>query len=311
MEKRKLGESEVREIRASQASVRYLAERFRVAPTTVLNIKHRRTYKEVLDYSNEPLLGPGLGTGTDSYMRMAAVDLLKLLPDGWCPTIVTSPPPRLSASSIRQYGAEEARRAYIDWQREVIHECIRVCGPQGVFLYHQMAEPEPSGRGGLDTKYDLVLGFTRYLRKSIIWDHGSSAEWQPGKSDYVTRTQEMPATYSTIYMFTGLDWSLPQDTWPAASAWGDIWSMEPIYVQGYRDRPRWVSFPDELADRCVALGEGTVLDPFAAAGAIPLAAVRAGRNWLACDTRPRFMAEFEERRAMAEAERWERQPVSS
>ena len=197
----------------------------------------------------------------------------------------------------------------MDWQREVIRECIRVAGPEGIVLYHHMAEA--SGEGGLDTKFELVTGFAG-LRKIIIWQHRppvvdllddqhNSDSWITGSLDhpgFKPWTSEMPG-YSFIYAFAGVNWSLPEETSLAASLWGDVWLIEPIYERGYRDRPRWVSFPPRLADRCIALGKGTVLDPFAASGAIPLAAIKAGRNWLACDTRPALMAEFEKNRATA------------
>ena len=317
MEKRKLDAEQVREIRASQASLRELAERFRVSPPTILNVKQWRTYKDVPDHPDDPM-EPGLVQSQDLYLRMEALDLLKRLPTGWCETIATSPPPRLSASAIRQHGPKEARRIYVGWQREAIRECIRVAGPEGIVLYHHMAEP--SGEGGLDAKFELVADFAQ-LSKIIVWQHrppvvdlledlknpGSLTTGRldhPGPKPW---TGEMP-TYSFIYAFTGVNWSLPSETSLAAWLWGDVWLVEPIYEQGYRDRPRWVSFPDQLADRCVALGKGTVLDPFAAAGAIPLAAIRAGRSWLACDTRPALMAEFEERRVTAKAGRWESEP---
>ena len=55
-----------------------------------------------------------------------------------------------------------------------------------------------------------------------------------------------------------------------------------------------------LVDRCVALGRGRVLDPYAGSGATVLAAVRAGRNWLACDTDPEQVGTFHRRHGILE-----------
>ena len=38
-------------------------------------------------------------------------------------------------------------------------------------------------------------------------------------------------------------------------------------------------FPEELADRLIAMGRGRVLDPFAELGAVGLAAARKNREW--------------------------------
>ena len=54
----------------------------------------------------------------------------------------------------------------------------------------------------------------------------------------------------------------------------------------------------ELADRCVALGSGMLVDPFAGTGSTVLAAIRAGRDWLACGSNPSYLEAFEMRRSM-------------
>ena len=78
---------------------------------------------------------------------------------------------------------------------------------------------------------------------------------------------------------------------------GDIWDIAPLAEDNYSGLSP--NIPGGLADRCIALGKGTVLDPFAGEGSIPLAAMRAGRDWLACDMRTDLMRVFEERRLKA------------
>ena len=78
---------------------------------------------------------------------------------------------------------------------------------------------------------------------------------------------------------------------------GDIWDIAPVAEDNYSGLSP--NIPGGLADRCIALGKGTVLDPFAGEGSIPLAAMRAGRDWLACDMRTDLMRVFEERRLKA------------
>ena len=87
--------------------------------------------------------------------------------------------------------------------------------------------------------------------------------------------------------------------------WGDLWDIQPDSMDelwdnkpGRRTQLRPPAFPDELADRCIALGSGMVLNPFAGTGSVPLAAIRAGRDWLACDSDPAYLDAFQMRSSM-------------
>ena len=283
MEKTRFTGDEIREIRRSATSARQLAKIYGVSHPCILNIRARRTYKHVPDYSGEEY--PSLDIGLNLYTRMNALDLLKSLPAGYCPTIVTSPPRRISYHLRSREERGPASDDYIDWQREVIAECIRVAGLKGIVLYHQTLRV--SDQDGLDTKHELVQGFP--LKKLIIWNHLPPAS-SSGYSEFLV-SPDSPISFSFIYIFAGRDWSMPEELVHLHRAWGDVWHSVPIYE---RDN-RLISFPDELADLCISLGRGTVLDPFAAAGAIPLAAIRAGRTWLACDARPDLIERFREK----------------
>ncbi len=41
-----------------------------------------------------------------------------------------------------------------------------------------------------------------------------------------------------------------------------------------------LEFPEQLADHCISMGSGRVLDPFAGVGVIGLAAARKNREWI-------------------------------
>ena len=57
-------------------------------------------------------------------------------------------------------------------------------------------------------------------------------------------------------------------------------------------KPTDIPFWDELADQCVAFGSGMVVDSFAVTGSTALAAIRARRDWLACDYDPAYLESF-------------------
>ena len=293
-------DEQVREIRQSPLAARALAGKYGVSHPTIINIRERRTYKHVPDSMGKDL--------RNQYVIKDAQDFLAELPSGCCPTVVTSPPlrdvPSFSISPrnwttgrATEEALEEARLDYLEKQRGVISECLRVAGPTGIVLYHHRFEV--STRRELDTRYALADGFP--LRQIIIWNHHTR-----GFIQRTPRKNRLPTTYSVIFMFSGPHWSIPAKSLTAAMAWGDSWDIRPdpehdlLETSSSRrnNRRHRFSFPDELADRCVALGTGTVLDPHAGSGATALAAIRAGRDWLACDSEAAYLQVFEMRRAM-------------
>ena len=285
MENGRFTPDEIREIRSSRAPARVVAQKYGVSHPTILRIRDRLTYKHVPDHPDSG--DTGQDSGKNLYLRMKALDLLGSLPSGYCPTIVTSPPLRLGDFSGFGNEPEEESSGYVRWQRAVITECLRVAGPEGVFLYHQMLGYSTSKV--LDIKHQIVEGFP--IRKVIIWNHSSS---RSGRGSWASRAT---VPYSFIFVFTGSAWTILKENLRDVLSWGDIWDIAPVAEDNYSGLSP--NIPGELADRCIALGKGTVLDPFAGEGSIPLAAMRAGRDWLACDMRTDLMRVFEERRLKA------------
>ena len=265
---RKLTDDQVREIRRSQEPARALAERYKVSHPTILNVKAGTTYSQVLDDQDDPVVG-GLH---NIFVHQEGLSFLQGLPDGYCSTVVTSPP---QPTAVRRRGArgDSVQRSYEDHaaeQRAVILECIRVAGDQGVVLYHYKT---PSAAGLQEMGQVLTHGCP--LHGVIIWRYRKQRP-----SGGARKPRELPNTYDMIFMFAGKHWSLPEEASEDMTACGDVWEID-LDRESRRFSP---TLPNELVDRCVALGRGRVLDPYAGSGATVLAAVRAGRNWLACET---------------------------
>lgn len=282
--RRKLSDDQVRDIRGSREPVRVLAERHGVTHPTILSVREGRTYKNVRD---EPFL-PALDWNPGEYHVCDAMEFLRRLPDGGCATVVVSPPEYEAWNPGKESrDADVAERPsyedYMSWQRGVLAECLRVAGDRGVVFYHHKFRFTDRQ---LDIGSEFVEGHPLY--RVIIWNHGRARQMQGDR-----KWRHMLHKYDPIFMFTGRYWTIPRDIAEESSGWDDVWDVRRF---GH-DIPGFPSaFPYEIAYRCVALGEGVVLDPFAGSGTTLLAAIQAERPWLACDINPDYKKLFERRR---------------
>jgi len=293
---RVLTDDQVRTIRRSPLSARELAAEYDVSHPTILNVRDRRTYKDVPDH-----VGPDI---RNQYVRGDPLHFLSSLPDDYCGTAVTAPPVHRPPSVIGPIPGWTmdndlmAHHGYVDQQRGVIQECLRVVGPEGVLLYHHRYGV--SARLGLDAMQEIVRDFP--LRQIIIWNHQLGLSMLP-----VRQVNRVPNNYGMIFVFSGPRWSIPEESIADALAWGDVWDIPLDPVQDLLDPvPRSLRqghgyyLPDALVDRCLAFGSGMVLDPFATTGDVALGAIRAGRDWLVCESDPAYAQVLEMRVAMTQ-----------
>ena len=290
-------DDEVRQIRESESSASALAREYGVSHPTILNIRNRRSYKHVFGYGHygDVVDHAGFGGPRDLYIRQDALSFLKSLPDGYCPTVVTSP--LFSPNFYRTLSIEN----HLQWQRNMILECIRVAGASGIVVYHCILL-ETTPHSYIWFKEALISDLRDQniqLTHAVTWTHASS--------------ENDSASSSEIFIFAGKDWeSLEGSSKRNMPIFGDVLKMAPnnegLYggIQISRSPgswnlgQHWFYFPDELADMCISLGSGIVFDPLAGIGTIPLAAIRARRHWLACDTRSSLMSVFERDRQQLE-----------
>ena len=270
---------EIHEIRASRESARAIAERFGVTFPVILNIKSRKTYKHIPD----PLDGEGRATdvGESLYLRMKPLDFMRDLPDGHCQTVVTSPPSKMGMRVRRTYVREQddhlgRNYPYIKWQREVLAECSRIAGPEGIVIYHRMVRlnrnhPDIAGRL-------MVQDFRRLLedeefpgRRVIIRCNHGPPEVTSGSSRADPWEDPAVPYQSVLLLCPGGSWTLPEGV-PTYPLEDDEWYFTYDYETDYLGKivkPDWPLFPEKLADRCISFGGGRVLDPFANVGSHP------------------------------------------
>ena len=223
-------------------------------------VRHRQTYKDVPDAP--PTADAPAALHRNDYVLGDGLQLMDQLPDGYAETVVVMPslfrPPHASHSQVRK-----ARSSYVDRQKSIIREGLRVAGPNGVLLYAH--------------RYDLTAdlldvgpgGIPEFSPEQVIvWDTLTKVE-PPSAS-----TRRIPGQHRAIYVFAGDRWRIPLDIRDQVGDCGDIWRFKAQLRDGDLRE-----FPEELADRLIAMGRGRVLDPFAELGAIGLAAARKNREW--------------------------------
>jgi hypothetical protein len=257
---RKLTDDQVRYVRTSLKSSVQLAAELAVDRKAIDRIRHRQTYKDV------PNAPPGGDSSAalrcNDYVVGDGLELMGQLPDGYAETVVAMPPlfrpPHANQSQVRK-----ARSSYVDRQKSIIREGRRVAGPNGVLIYVH--------------RYDLTAdlldvgpgGIPEFSPEQVIvWDTLT-------KEDPPSATmRRVPGQHRAIYVFAGDRWRIPLEIRDEVASRGDLWRFKAQLRDGDLRE-----FPEELADRLIAMGRGRVLDPFAELGAIGLAAARKNREW--------------------------------
>lgn len=251
----------------------------------------------------------------------SALSMLETLPSESVDCVVTSPP----YFWLRDYGMEgqigleDSVDEYVNALNAVLTQVKRVLKNEGL-LFLNIGDTFYSGKGashGTDKKSSkrrfglravdksggLGIGIQRksligipwrvalklvesawVLRNSIIW-HREHALPEP-VADRASRSYEYVymLAKSRRYYFNKqalLDKKIEEDMWTIAA--------KPKARSGLDTAP----FPDELVDRCLAIGcppGGTVLDPFSGSGTTVRVAVESGRDAIGIELNPEFCA---------------------
>lgn len=229
-ETRRLPDDAIRAIRLDIRSSRKIAADYGISHLAIWRIKRGATYRDV---STMPQ--------PNSYIVGDALAVLKDLPDSFVSGVVTNPP---------YEDGRRPRSEYIKWQREFLHESLRVVGPRGLVCYqvkwHYANLAEDSWREVLD-------GFP--VRQTIIWEKPA-----PNGADPTL----LPANYEVVVLLAGKNWVVPKgQARKLGRSWMSVWRIA-------QDSPLG------LAERMVLLCGGAVLDPFAGSGTTGLAAKKVG-----------------------------------
>lgn len=172
---------------------------------------------------------------------------------------------------------------YVEWQREVLTEAMRLLTPDGAIFYNHKWRVQ---NGLLQDRSDIVDGFP--VRQIIVWRRRGGINFNKGYF--------LP-TYEVIYLIAKRGFVLA----PKANALGDVWE-----IQQEMNNSHPAPFPVELAQRIIgATTAEVVLDPFIGSGTTAVAAVNLGREYVGIELSPEYAAQARDRVASHAAD-WRR-----
>jgi len=231
-------------------------------------------------------------------------DLLKTIPSDHVKLVVTSPPYNLG----KEYETRVALKSYLDSQRDVIGELIRVLAPMGSICWQVGNYVEDGEVFPLDIYYyELFKDLGLRLRNRIVWHfgHGLHASkrlsgryetvlWftksedytfnldpirvrskYPGKRHYKGPNKGKPSgnpngkNPSDVWEFIGEEWEQA------------LWEIPNVKSNHPEKTVHPCQFPVELVERCVLAltdPDDWVLDPYAGVGSALIGAIRHDRR---------------------------------
>jgi len=215
-----------------------------------------------------------------------AVQVMRTLPDESVDLIITSPPYNLKNSTGNGMtyggGGKWANAAlmegydtyddnmpydeYVRWQRECLHEMLRLLPDTGAIFYNHKWRVQG---GLLQNQSDIVQGMP--VRQIIIWKRKGGINFNPGYF--------LP-TYEVIYLIAKKQFTLAK----GASRYGDVWEF-----QQEQNNPHPAPFPVALVERMIfSTTAQVVLDPFMGSGTTAIAAINLGRSYIGIDLSARY-----------------------
>jgi adenine-specific DNA-methyltransferase len=241
------------------------------------------------------------------------LDLLRTLPTGLAGLVVTSPPYNIGKPYERRVDLD----VYLEQQRQVIEESVRVLSPKGSICWQVGNFVQRNEIVPLDIAlYPIFKQAGLKLRNRIVWhfEHGLHCSrrlsgrhetilWFTKTDDYVFNVDpiRVPQKYPFKKAFKGP--RLGQYTSnPLGKNPGDVWIIPNVKHNHVEKTEHPCQFPVELVDRLVlALTDpgDWVVDPFIGVGTTAVSAIRHGRRCVGADIVPRYLEIARERVALA------------
>jgi adenine-specific DNA-methyltransferase len=246
------------------------------------------------------------------------LELLRRMPPASAQLVITSPPYNIGKAYERR--RRVTLDGYLEGQRRVIAECVRVLRPGGSLCWQVGNHVTPEEVVPLDAL--LYPIFKRhpdlFLRNRVVWhfEHGLHC------------TKRLSGRYEVILWFTrGADYVFHLDPlrvpqkYPGKRAWkgpnagaytghplgknpGDVWTFPNVKANHIEKTRHPCQFPIELVERFVlaTTDQGDlVLDPYMGVGTTACAAVLHGRRAAGAEIVPEYAAIARERLARVAA----------
>ncbi len=232
------------------------------------------------------------------------LDFLREVPNNFATLIVTSPPYNIG----KPYENKKEFREYLQWQEEVVKECVRILRNDGSICWEVGNYVENREVFPLDIYfYPIFKKLGLKLRNRIIWhfEHGLHAKtrfsgryevilWFTKSDKYVFNLDavRVPQKYPGKRAYKGPNKGKPSchplgknpsDVWKVVlEDWEkEIWEIPNVKANHPEKTPHPAQFPIELVERLVLAltNEGDwVIDPFMGVGSSVLASLLNNRR---------------------------------
>ncbi|MDH4070668.1 MAG: site-specific DNA-methyltransferase [Ignavibacteria bacterium] len=224
---------------------------------------------------------------------------LSRLPDSCLHLIITSPPYNVG----KEYDEDLSLREYVDLLHDVFRECLRVLVPGGricINVANLGRKPYVPLHSYVIAEMDR-LGFL--MRGEIIWDKsasaGSSTAWGSWKS---AANPTLRDVHEYVLVFSKGSYQREKEartnTISREEFLGFTKSIWSFGAESARRVKHPAPFPVELPYRLIQLysfADDVVFDPFGGSGTTAIAALRAGRQFVLCDSSEEYVAVAAER----------------
>ncbi len=220
------------------------------------------------------------------------LEFLKTLPDGAANLIVTSPPYNIG----KAYERRTSLATYLETQRQVITECVRVLAPNGSICWQVGNHVDRGAIIPLDSLlFPVFHDLDLKMRNRIVWhfEHGlhcskrlsgryETISWFTKSNDYVFNLDpvRVPQKYPNKRYFRGPRAGELSGN-PLGKNPGDVWIFPNVKHNHIEKTIHPCQFPVELVERLVLSMTNPgdlVLDPYMGVGSAAAAALLNGRR---------------------------------
>ena len=239
---------------------------------------------------SEPVKEPVLACGDN-------LDFMGNLPDGSVKLVVTSPPYNLG----KNYETRISLDSYLETQKRVVAECVRVLHPRGSICWQVGNYVESGEIIPLDAVlYPVFRKRGLKLRNRIVWHFGhglhcrkrlsgryETINWWTKGDDYTWNLDpiRIPSKYPGKRHFKGPNAGKLSGN-PKGKNPSDVWEFPNVKSNHPEKTVHPCQFPVELVERLVLSmtdpGDA-VLDPYMGVGSSVVAALMHGRDAYGCD----------------------------
>ena len=231
------------------------------------------------------------------------LDFMAGLPDSKFKLIVTSPPYNLG----KTYETKDSLDAYLETQKRVVKECVRLLHHQGSICWQVGNYVENGEIIPLDAVlYPIFRAEGLKLRNRIVWHFGhglhcskrlsgryETINWWTKSDDYTWNLDpiRVPAKYPQKRHFKGPNVGQLSGN-PKGKNPSDIWMFPNVKSNHPEKTIHPCQFPVELVERVVLsmTNEGdAVFDPYMGVGSSVIAALKHNRDAYGCDVVPEYV----------------------